>query len=397
MNATICKKICLAGKNEIAVFGLRLLLQHVAKENLCVVCNATDDGFNSWQPSLRKFAEQNNIAIITLEECYHIEGLVFLSLEYDRIITPEKFINASLYNIHFSNLPAYKGMYTSALPLLYDEKQAGVTLHHIDSGIDTGDIIDQILFPIEASDTARDLYEKYTNKSKELLTSNLKKMLNGMVVSKPQSPIGSTYFSKKAIDYKNLKIDLQNTANQISNQIRAFTFPEYQVPKVHGYYVNSCKILMSRSGSKPGDLLKVSDLEIQIGSVDYDLALARDLNAELFAAAFNNDGAKASFCLEYGVDMNNRNGRGWTPLIVASFNGSENVMKVLLENGADINRPNFKGTTPLMYAMSHYENTTNRSAFDLLLRFGANVDLRDYFGLTILEYAQKRNVVDLFN
>ena len=74
---------------------------------------------------------------------------MFISLEYHRLIDPLKFVTSKLYNPHFSLLPAYKGMYTSALPLLNDEKDAGVTLHHIDSGIDTGDIIDQIIFPIE--------------------------------------------------------------------------------------------------------------------------------------------------------------------------------------------------------------------------------------------------------
>ena len=43
-------------------------------------------------------------------------------------------------------------MYTSCLPILFNEKESGVTLHKIDRGIDTGDIIDQITFPILSSD-----------------------------------------------------------------------------------------------------------------------------------------------------------------------------------------------------------------------------------------------------
>jgi len=397
MSPTINKKICLAGKNEIAVYGLSLLLKHVDKKNLCVVCNATDDGFHSWQPSLLKSAQENDVAITSLEDCYDFNGLIFLSLEFDRIISPEKFSNAYLYNIHFSNLPAYKGMYTSALPLLNDEKDAGVTLHHIDSGIDTGDIIDQMIFPIEVSDTAKNLYEKYLSNSKELLNKNLLRLLSGTVSSEPQSANGSTYFSRKAIDYQNLEVNLLNTANQISNQIRALTFPEYQVPKVHGYHVNSAKILESKSTSKPGTLLKGSDLEILIASVDYDLTLYRDMNAELYAAATENDGDKALLCLANGADINQRNGRGWTPLIVASFNGAERVLEILLENGADIDMPNYRGTSPLMYAMTNYENTKNRLAFDMLIKFGADKYLRDNHGLTIHDYAKKRNVLGLFD
>ena len=52
-------------------------------------------------------------------------------------------------------------MYTSCLPILNGETITGVTLHKIDSGIDTGYIIKQKVFKININDTARDLYLKY--------------------------------------------------------------------------------------------------------------------------------------------------------------------------------------------------------------------------------------------
>jgi methionyl-tRNA formyltransferase len=185
MSDKIYKKVCLAGKNDIAVYGLSLLLNYLMKENLFVVCNESDDGFDGWQPSLRKYSNEIGIEEISLQQCYNIDELIFISLEFDKIISPEKFSNARLYNIHFSKLPAYKGMYTSALPLLNCEKETGVTLHRIDSGIDTGDIIDQIVFPIEDADTAKDLYLNYLNFAKQLLNSNILRILNGLVTAEP--------------------------------------------------------------------------------------------------------------------------------------------------------------------------------------------------------------------
>jgi methionyl-tRNA formyltransferase len=389
--------ICIGGKNEIAVYGLKLLLEKVEKVNLRVVCNQTDDGFDNWQPSLLKVAIDNDISVVSIEDCYDLDGLIFLSLEFDKIISPAKFINASLYNIHFSNLPAYKGMYTSTIPLLKDEKEAGVTLHHIDSGIDTGDIIDQVLFNIDQSDTAKNLYEKYLSNSKILLERNIEMLLDGSIASTPQSAFGSSYFSKQAIDYKNVNLDLNCTANQICNQVRAYTFPEYQVPKVHGYYVNSSKILNVKSLQRPGALLKVNEEEVHISSVDYDVILNRDLDAELFEAAASDNEAIALACIASGADVNKRNGRGWTPLIVASFNGSISVMKALIKSGADIDKSNYKGTTPLMYAMTFYEKSKQRLAFDTLIEFGANKELRDMRHNSIEDYADDRGVLDLFN
>ena len=57
------------------------------------------------------------------------------------IIKTKNFKSNKLFNLHFSLLPSYKGMHTSAFPILNGEKYSGVTIHKIDNGIDTGDII----------------------------------------------------------------------------------------------------------------------------------------------------------------------------------------------------------------------------------------------------------------
>ena len=149
-------------------------------------------------------------------------------------------------------------MFTSALPLINGEKETGVTLHKIDAGIDTGDIIDQIKFQIKDSDTARDIYYKYLRHSKKLLAVNLHKILKDEVSAYPQPAKGSSYYSKNSIDFKNLKIELSATAEQIKNQIRAYSFPEFQVPKIHGYFVNSSKITEVKSTKKFGSIISVN-------------------------------------------------------------------------------------------------------------------------------------------
>ena len=389
--------ICLAGKNEIAVFGLHLLLEHVDKINIRIVCNSTDLGIDTWQPSLLKAARENDISVISIEDCYHLKNLIFLSLEFEKIITPSKFLNAKLFNIHFSNLPAYKGMFTSALPLLNGESEGGVTLHEIDSGIDTGDIIDQIEFSISEGDNARDLYNKYLSHSKELLAKNLAEILKGVTTSTPQASIGSTYYSAKAIDYNNLDVNLVTNADQIRNQIRAYTFPEYQVPKVHGYFVNSASVQSMKSSKKPGTLVSVTATELIVSTLDFDVILHRDKNSELFRSAITNDIELAIECTESGADINARQGNGWTPVIVSSFNGSIDVLRIIIQNGADVNITNYKGTTPLMYAMTYYEKSGQRDLFDLLLESGAMLELYDMHQKTIRDYAIERKVLGLFS
>lgn len=165
--------IVVAGKNNIAVRAVDYLIDNDFSD-IAVVCNQTDNGNDGWQRSLMNFARKNNIKIIDLHQAYQISK-VFISLEFDKIVRPGLFQKASIFNIHFSDLPKYKGMYTSVFPILNGENYGGVTLHEIDFGVDTGDIIDQIIFPIESSYRARDLYREYLQYAYTLFIKNIKK------------------------------------------------------------------------------------------------------------------------------------------------------------------------------------------------------------------------------
>ena len=72
------------------------------------------------------------------------------------------------------------------------------------------------------------------NNSFELFKKNIKNLINGNFKAVPQPNINSTYYSKKALDYSNIKIDFNKTSFEIYNQIRAFIFPEYQLPEIEG-------------------------------------------------------------------------------------------------------------------------------------------------------------------
>ena len=266
--------ICIAGKNNVACGALSFLVSgnYTSKDNILVLANPERDV--EWMGSLRKTACELNITVIeTIEKLYKIKNLVFFSLEYSRIIRPDKFDSGELFNIHFSKLPAYKGMYTSAWPILNGEKTTGVTLHKIDHRIDGGDIIDQVEFPIELMDTCRDLYFKYNCYGIEMFKKNIGDILEQSYQAKPQPAYGSSYYSKKSINYKELVIDLNKTAFEVHNQIRAFTFPEYQLPEVHGYKVIKSEITDKVSTSEPGRIVEVEDTFIEIATIDYNVRL----------------------------------------------------------------------------------------------------------------------------
>lgn len=269
-------RICIAGKNNIAVEAVEYLLKRgLSNEEIVVTCNRSKIGRIEWQRNLADCARQNHIREVPLSEVYEMQDIFFLSLEYDQLIHPERFQTEKLFNIHFSNLPKYKGMYTSAMTILNNESETGVTFHYIDSGIDTGDIIAQKVFPIEPEDTSRDVYKKCIRYGVELCKEMLERFFfrEENVIATPQDPNQSTYYSKKSIDYEHLSADLVQTALGIKNQVRAFFFPEYQVLPVYGKPIEKAVISKERSKEKPGTILNEDEEKMTIATIDYNIEL----------------------------------------------------------------------------------------------------------------------------
>ncbi|KAE8579128.1 hypothetical protein XENTR_v10023919 [Xenopus tropicalis] len=81
-----------------------------------------------------------------------------------------------------------------------------------------------------------------------------------------------------------------------------------------------------------------------------------------------------------GVDLNQQNLGGWTPLMYASYIGHDAVVSLLLEAGVDVNCRTPSGQTPLILAAS----CGNESVAYFLLQQGAELEARDSRGWTAL-------------
>ena len=270
--------ICIAGKNNIAIEVCRYVIEHYPQATIYALINCNETGVDSWQHSYLKYLQsESKVNLSTLEDMYKIEDLVFISTEYDRLIKPHLFKTKHLFNIHFSLLPSYKGVYMSAWPILNGEEYSGVTLHEIESGIDTGNIIAQKRFKLSSNETSYSLYLKFIKYGTSLVIKNLDRLINNTYMACPQSSSGSTYYSKKSIDYSNLTVDLNATATQIDRQIRAFYFPFYQVANIYGVSVERTKITTEKSRQKPGTILYENDRKLVMTSVDYNIILYKQM------------------------------------------------------------------------------------------------------------------------
>ncbi|MFB4167775.1 formyltransferase family protein [Virgibacillus sp. JSM 102003] len=122
---------------------------------------------------------------------------VIISYGYRYIIKEElinKFQNRIL-NLHISYLPWNRGADPNLWSFLKDTPK-GVTIHYIDSDIDTGDIILQKKIEIYNHDTLKTTYNRLSNAIEDLLIENWNNIRIGNITPRPQNKnLGS--FHKK--------------------------------------------------------------------------------------------------------------------------------------------------------------------------------------------------------
>jgi phosphoribosylglycinamide formyltransferase-1 len=94
-------------------------------------------------------------------------------------ILPANFVSAlkgKLINIHPSLLPEFKGAHAVRDALAAGASKTGVTIHYVDEGVDTGEIIVQSEVMIEQGDTEHILHERIKKIEHELLASTIEQI-----------------------------------------------------------------------------------------------------------------------------------------------------------------------------------------------------------------------------
>jgi methionyl-tRNA formyltransferase len=100
-------------------------------------------------------------------------------------------LNGKIINLHISYLPWNRGADPNLWSFL-ENTPKGVTIHCVDEGLDTGDIISQTeIFFDEQNDTLKTAYEKLRQKMVKLFKDSWPDILKGTVKRKQQPAVGS--------------------------------------------------------------------------------------------------------------------------------------------------------------------------------------------------------------
>jgi len=122
-------------------------------------------------------------------------------------------------NYHPSLLPKYRGGSAIAWALIHGELETGVTIHYIDDGVDTGDIILQESVPIAPDETTASLYfNKLYPLGVKLVPEAIRLIREGTAPRIPQDPRVASF--QPALKPEHTGIDWRQTARAVHNLIR---------------------------------------------------------------------------------------------------------------------------------------------------------------------------------
>ncbi len=178
-------------------------------------------------------------------------------------------------NIHASYLPEYRGPEPLERQIINGEPEAGVTLHYMDEGIDSGDILAQARVKILDTDSIKTMVIKLSRCAGKLLVEVLRKIEQGQIEIIRQDPSRATYF--ELLTEEERKIDWAEPANTLHNLVRGL--PPYnaafaEVGRHRCFIVKARPIKESPSGA-PGRIVQRPsvDAPLVVSTSDGDLEI----------------------------------------------------------------------------------------------------------------------------
>lgn len=156
-------------------------------------------------------------------------GVELLLNVHSLYLLPDEVLQVAPYgawNLHPGPLPRYAGLNAPSWAIYRGEQRHGVTVHRMESGIDTGDIAFQEIFPVTDSDTGLSLALRCAEKGVALLQRLLDP---GTEIPRlPQDAAQRSYFGRGVPQQG--RIDWAAPARRIYDFVRACDYHPFPSP-----------------------------------------------------------------------------------------------------------------------------------------------------------------------
>jgi methionyl-tRNA formyltransferase len=157
----------------------------------------------------------------------HLELDYIIGVHFPYIV-PESVLEiprVGVLNLHPALLPYNRGWHTPSWAIL-DETPIGATLHFMDSGVDTGDIVAQAELDIRPEDTAHTLYSRLLDLEVELFEQAWPLLASGDPPRRKQSPDEGTNHNRAdlfADSVRRLDLEKSGPVEDTLRTLRALT------------------------------------------------------------------------------------------------------------------------------------------------------------------------------
>ncbi|BBZ43275.1 methionyl-tRNA formyltransferase [Mycobacterium parmense] len=243
---------------------LQALIELGHEVPLAVTHPASEQPYKAiWSDSVEELARQHGIPVHltdrvdaeTIDVVKRAEPDVVVVNSWYTWMPPELYNLAphGTLNLHDSLLPKFTGFSPVLWALISGESEFGLTIHRMDDGLDTGDILIQHSLPIGPGDTGTELVNRGMDLIPGALREALSALESGTAVWRPQNKAQRTYFHKRS--QRDSLIDWSWPAEDLERFVRALSDP---YPRPFSFYrgerieVLGARVSEARYGGTPG-------------------------------------------------------------------------------------------------------------------------------------------------
>ena len=159
-------------------------------------------------------------------------------------------------NVHASLLPRWRGAAPIQRAILAGDAETGICIMRMETGLDTGPVLDRTAIPITPADTGGSLHDRLASLGAERLCAVLARLARGEVIPEtPQDHAAAVYAHK--LDKDEAALDWPRPAVELERQVRAFNpWPVAQAAMQGGWLrVHHAAIEGITHGAAPGLML----------------------------------------------------------------------------------------------------------------------------------------------
>lgn len=270
-------RILFMGTPDFAVPSIRELVN--AGHDVCAAFTQPDKpknrGMKLQPPPVKEFCLEHNIPVFqpvklrdgtALEQIRALAPDLIVVAAYGRILPDEilRYPDLGCINVHSSLLPKYRGAAPINWAILNGDEESGVTIMHMASELDAGDIIAQSKTAIDPNETVETLHDRLAEMGAGLLVEAVAQIGAGTAVRMAQDASQVTYAPMLSRELS--PMDWTKSAKTLHDQVRGLIPWPAAVAEFGGV---RCKVFATlvcdeRVSDRPGTVVQADKKGLKI-------------------------------------------------------------------------------------------------------------------------------------